>query len=171
MANLSILNIRERLFNNSKHETNTARVSNVASNPFSASSFKGNVLTADVFESSTPKAPAFTGAVKLTASTLVGSLSNFGSKIQAGIESITAFGRRMKECISNTWQRMQDTEISFSPLADALSNTKSNMITKWHSMFEKGITVKQVANMPISEIRPMFTNEVAMAEETAKLIA
>lgn len=171
MANLSILNIRERLFNNSKHETNAARVSNGVSNPFSASSFKGNVLTADVFESSTPKAPAFTGAVKLTASTLVGSLSNFGSKIQSGIEAIAAFGRRMKGGISNTWQKMQETEISFSPLADALSNTKSNMITKWHSMFEKGITVKRVADMPISEIRPLLSNEVALAEDAAKLIA
>ena len=171
MANLSISNIRERLFNNSKHETNTARVPNGVSNPFSASSFKGNVLTADVFESSTPKTPAFTGTVKLTASTLVGSLSNFGSKIQAGIESIASFGRRMKEGISNTWQKMQETEISFAPLAETFSNTKNNMINKWNSMFEKGITAKQVANMSISEIRPLLSNEVAMAENAAKLIA
>ena len=171
MANLSILNIRERIFNNTKHEASVARPSNSISNPFSAASFKGNVLTADVFESSTPKTPAFTGAVKLTASTLVGSLSNFGSKIQAGIESIASFGRRMKEGISNTWQKMQETEISFAPLKETLSNTKSNMINKWNSMFEKGITAKQVKNMPIAEIRPLLANEVAMAEDAAKLVA
>ena len=51
MANLSIPSIRERLFNTSKHETTTQRNSN-NTNPFAASSFKGNVLTADVFESS-----------------------------------------------------------------------------------------------------------------------
>ena len=54
MANLSIPSIRERLFNTSKHETNTQRNSN-STNPFAASSFKGNVLTADVFESSNKK--------------------------------------------------------------------------------------------------------------------
>ena len=42
MANLSIPAIRERLFNTSKHEQTTQRNS---SNPFAASSFKGNVLT------------------------------------------------------------------------------------------------------------------------------
>ena len=170
MANLSILNIRDRIFN-TKHEASVAKTSNSVSNPFSAASFKGNVLTADVFESSTPKTPAFTGNLKLKASTLVGSLTNFGSKIQAGIESVTAFGRRMKDGISNTWQKMQETEISFAPLAEAFSCTKNNILNKCHSMFEKGITAKQVANMPISEIRPMLSNEVAMAEEAAKLIA
>ena len=171
MANLSILNIRERIFNKTKHEANVARPSNNISNPFSAASFKGNVLTADVFESSTPKTPAFTGTVKLTASTLVGSLSNFGSKIQAGIESIAAFGKRMKEGISNTWQKMQETEISFAPLSETFSNTKSSMINKWNLMFEKGITAKQVKNMPIAEIKPLLSNEVAMAEDAAKLVA
>ena len=52
MANLSIPAIRERLFNTSKHEQTTQRNS---SNPFSATSVKRNVLTADVFESSSQK--------------------------------------------------------------------------------------------------------------------
>ena len=88
MANLSISNIRERIFNTSKHEASVARPANSVSNPFAANTFKGNVLTADVFETSKPKEPAFTGATKLKASALVGSLTNLGSKIQAGIESI-----------------------------------------------------------------------------------
>ena len=54
MANLSIPSIRARIFNTSKHETSTQRNSN-STNPFAASSFKGNVLTADVFESSNNK--------------------------------------------------------------------------------------------------------------------
>ena len=116
MANLSISNIRERIFNTSKHEASVARPANSVSNPFAANTFKGNVLTADVFETSKPKEPAFTGATKLKASALVGSLTNLGSKIQAGIENIVAFGKRMKEGISNAWQKMRETEISFAPL-------------------------------------------------------
>lgn len=45
MANLSISGIRERIFNSTKHEQTVAR----SSNPFAVTSFKGNVLTADVF--------------------------------------------------------------------------------------------------------------------------
>ncbi len=175
MANLSISNIRERIFNTSKHEASVARPANSVSNPFAANTFKGNVLTADVFETSKPKEPAFTGATKLKASALVGSLTNLGSKIQAGIESIAAFGRRMKEGITNTWQKMRDTEISFAPLKDAfkgaVSNAKENVAAKINSMFEKGITAKQVENMKISEIKPLLAGEVAKAEESAKLVA
>ena len=172
MANLSISNIRERIFNTSKHEASVARPSNKSvSNPFAATSFKGNVLTADVFDSSKSKQPAFTGATKLKASALVGSLSNFGSKIQAGIESIKAFGKRMSNNISNTWQRMKDTEITLAPLKDAVVNAKNNMVQGWNAMFEKGISAKQIANMPISEIRPLLSSEVSMAEDAAKLVA
>ena len=175
MANLSISNIRERIFNTSKHEASVARPANSVSNPFAATTFKGNVLTADVFEPAKPKEPAFTGATKLKASALVGSLTNLGSRIQAGIESIAAFGRRMKEGVANTWQKLKETEISFTPLKDAfkgaLVNAKENIASNWNSMFEKGISAKQIEKMPIAEIRPMLSNEVAMAEDASKLVA
>lgn len=95
MANLSVSSIRERIFNTSKHESVTQRNS---SNPFAASSFKGNVLTADVFESSNKKVnntPNFTG--KLKASALVGSISGIGEKFQHMINSVVEFGNRIKE--------------------------------------------------------------------------
>ena len=171
MANLSISNIRERIFNTSKHEASVQRPASSVSNPFAASTFKGNVLTADVFETSKPKQPAFTGATKLKASALVGSLSNLGSRIQAGIENIAAFGRRIKENVTGAWQRMQETEISFAPLKDACVNAKNNMIDRVHSMFEKGITARQIEKMPIAEIRPMLANHVALAEDAAKIVA
>ena len=102
MANLSIPSIRERLFNTSKHETNTQRNSN-STNPFAASSFKGNVLTADVFESSAKKAdqPSFTG--KLKASALVGSISGIGERFHNMIESAKAFGSFISTSIQSTF--------------------------------------------------------------------
>ena len=48
---LSISSIRERIFNPTKHEKTVAR----SSNPFAQTSFKGNVLTADVFVSENDK--------------------------------------------------------------------------------------------------------------------
>src|SRR5574344_584566 len=121
MANLSISKIGQRIFNTSKHETSVAR----SSNPFAKMSFKGNVLTADVFESSAKTTP--TSKTKLTASALVGSISDLGSKIRAGIESINAFGTRMKENIVNTWDKINS--ITISDIGNSISN-------KINSMFE-----------------------------------
>ena len=87
MANLSIPSIRERLFNTSKHETSTQRNSN-STNPFAASSFKGNVLTADVFESSNKNDNQINFTGKLKASALVGSISGIGEKFQNMINSV-----------------------------------------------------------------------------------
>ncbi len=113
MANLSIPSIRERLFNTSKHESVTQRNS---SNPFAASSFKGNVLTADVFESSSKKSNNnvnFTG--KLKASALVGSISGIGEKFQRMINSVVEFGNRIKENVVNGWNKLNSVEVSFAP--------------------------------------------------------
>lgn len=64
MADLTISSIRERLFNPTKHEKSVAR----SSNPFAQTSFKGNVLTADVFVSEDSKEKqdkiSFTGKLK-----------------------------------------------------------------------------------------------------------
>ena len=45
------------------------------------------------------------------------------------------------------------------------------MTNKINSMFDKGITAKQVENMKISDIKPMLAGEVAQAEDAAKLVA
>ena len=51
MAISAIENFKNRIFNATKHEQNVQRAGS-NTNPFKATSFKGNVLTADVFESS-----------------------------------------------------------------------------------------------------------------------
>lgn len=132
MANLSIPSIRERLFNTSKHETSTQRNS---SNPFAASSFKGNVLTADVFESSSKKSNNninFTG--KLKASALVGSISGIGERFQNMINSVVAFGNRVKESVVNGWNKLNNIEISFTP-------AKEKAISMYNSVKEKAISM------------------------------
>lgn len=141
---LSISSIRERIFNPTKHEKTVAR----SSNPFAQASFKGNVLTADVFVSENSKAEAkenkgisFTG--KLKASALVGSISDFGSRIQAGIESVVAFANRIKDNVVNCWNKLNNTEITFEPAKEALSKA-GNAI---HSMFDSGISAKQISKM------------------------
>ena len=163
MANLSIPAIRERLFNTSKHEHTTQR----STNPFAASSFKGNVLTADVFESSTPK---FTG--KLKASTLVGSISGIGERFQNIINSVVAFGVRVKENVVNGWNKLEGIEISFNPLKERMSSTynyvKEAMNKPISEMFSGGISSKQVAKMTdMTEARNLLKDNVALWEAAA----
>lgn len=155
MANLSIAKIGQRIFNTSLHEKTVAR----SSNPFAASSFKGNVLTADVFESS--KAATAQAKDKLTYSTLVGSLANVGNRIQQGIESVIAFGNRMKEGITNFWNMMKTTEVSFEPAKKAMGTAAESIKENFSKIFDKVPTAKQISQMPIAEIRPMLISEEA----------
>src|SRR5574344_1953317 len=146
MANLSISKISQRIFNATKHETTVAR----SSNPFAKSSFKGNVLTADVFESSTNVAKEIAPKNKLALSTFVGAISDLGSKIKAGIESINAFGTRMKENVVNTWNKLNDINVG-----DVLYDTGKTITTNINKMFEN-TSPKALAKRPISELRDMF---------------
>ncbi len=145
---LSISSIRERIFNPTRHESTVAR----SSNPFAQTSFKGNVLTADVFVSENAKEKtansklvSFTG--KLKASALVGSIAGVGNKIQQGIESVVAFGNRIKDNVVNCWDKLAHTEVTFEPAKQAISKMGTKMTDAIHSMFEPGISKNQIAKM------------------------
>jgi hypothetical protein len=167
MANLSIPAIRERLFNTSKHEPATQRNS---SNPFAVSSFKGNVLTADVFESSSKQQnsqPAFTG--KLKASALVGSISGIGERFQNIINSVAMFGSRIKENVVNGWNKLNGIEISFNPLKEKMSSAynsvKEVLNTPLSEMLSSGITAKSVSKMEdMTAARQLMCDNVAAWE-------
>ncbi len=143
---LSISSIRERIFNPTKHEKSVAR----SSNPFAQTSFKGNVLTADVFVSENQNKDenqnvSFTG--KLKASALVGSIAGIGNKIKAGIESVAAFANKIKDNVVNYWNKLNNTEITFEPAKQALSRANERMTDALHSMFDPGISKNQIAKM------------------------
>lgn len=159
MANLSIPSIRERLFNTSKHEQTTQRNS---TNPFAATSFKGNVLTADVFESST-KQNENNG--KLKASALVGSISGYGEKFQHMINSVISFGNRVKENVVNGWNKMNSIEISFAPAREVMGNfygsIKDTLNTPMSDIFFTGISAKSVSKMEnMAEARELMVSHV-----------
>lgn len=153
MANLSVSSIRERIFNTSKHESVTQRNS---SNPFAASSFKGNVLTADVFESSNKKVnntPNFTG--KLKASALVGSISGIGEKFQHMINSVVEFGNRIKENVVNGWEKV----------ISMYNSTKEVLGTSVTDLISSKTSARSVAKMEdMTMARQMMSDSVAAWE-------
>lgn len=166
MADLTISSIRERLFNPTKHEKSVAR----SSNPFAQTSFKGNVLTADVFVSENSKEKqdkiSFTG--KLKASALVGSLSNMSERWHNAIESVTAFANRIKNNVIGFWDKMSHTEVSFEPAKEAISKAGAKAMDSIQSMFEPGISAKNISkNQDMSALKNMLSENVQLWEATA----
>ena len=138
---MEITSIRGRLFNNTKHETTVAR----ASNPFAASTFKGNVLTADVFESSKAKDTQQNILTKkLTFSVFAGFNNKIGSKMQQAMESVVSFCGRMKDNVVNTWQTMNETNV-----IESINNEIYNYNVR---KMETGNTTARLGEMLQSEI-------------------
>jgi len=143
MANLSVASIRERIFNTSRHEENVARPQNqVSHNPFA--NMNGNLLNADVYVSSKSNQAekiGFAGRIeKLKKAAQVSSLTNIGAKVKAGIESVTAFAKGVKETAVNTWKKLNELTIE-----DAIM-----------SLVDKTPSQKHYAVAPVSETRKTF---------------
>ena len=165
MANsFQIGNVIPRLFNGSKYET-TGRTSGQVTvgktyNPFAKSNMKVDVLTADVFETT-----SFAGAgtstssiskIKRMASTFVGSLGDMFPTFRKGIESIGAFCGRIKNGISGAWHFLNDTKIP--GIMDAGRAIKAKIDA---SNYNK--EVKMYASKPIFELRGMLVDSLSVA--------
>lgn len=156
--------LSHRIFNTSVTEKTVAR----SSNPFAASNFQKNVLNADSFVSSTAKeklnmSDKISASSKRIYSTFVGSISNFGNKFYEGIESIVAFGNRMKDSVINTWHKIQEIgnkEVSFNGAKEVLTRDISSFFVNSR---EKEIS-KMAKMNPHLEVKPMLTEALSALE-------
>ena len=159
MANLSVANIRERIFNTTKHEENVARPKNAGtSNPFA--NMNGNLLNADVYvsnaEKTTPVAEkiSFAGRIdKLKKAVQVGAISKMGETIKGIGESISAFTNRVKDGIYGTWKKLNEYTIE-----DAVK-----------SMFDRTPSAKYYADADINHTKNVFKSLEAI--ESARIHA
>ena len=166
MANsFQIGSVIPRLFNGSKYES-VNRSSNQPTvgktyNPFAKSNMKVDVLTADVFETT-----SFTGAgsgattsiskIKRLASTFVGSLGDMFPTFRKGIESIAAFCGKIKSGISGTWNFLNETRIP--GIFDAGRAIK----TKWETAnYNKEVSI--YASKPVSELKNILVDSLSIA--------
>lgn len=156
--------LSHRIFNTSVTEKTVAR----QSNPFAASNFQKNILTEDVFESSASKSnlkmnDKITASSKRIYSMFVGSISDFGKKFYEGIESIKAFGNRMKESIVNTWNKIHELgnkEISLDGAKNVLSRDITSFFVNHHDR-----EISKLSKMdPHAEIKPMFKDALSALE-------
>jgi hypothetical protein len=164
--------LSHRIFNTSLTEKNVARTSN----PFAASNFQKNILTEDVFESSKKneaKNISFSGlsaSSKRLYSTFVGSISNLGSKISEGIESVSAFCGRMKEGIVNTWNKINEigqTEIRLDGAKELLSRDITSFF-----LGGKEREISKMSKMnPHLEVKPMLVDALSALEADMAIVA
>lgn len=125
-----------------------------ASNPFSATSFKGNVLTADVFETKATKKN------KLTYSALVGSINDAFPTFRKGIESVVAFGNRMKEGITSVCNKIG--EIANTEITIDFKGAGKSMRSNWDSMVNKYSVNNLYNKHSETELGEMLSSELSV---------
>ncbi len=166
MANsFKIGNVIPRLFNGSKYEDATSRTSNPiikegTYNPFKNSSIKVDVLTADVFDTT-----SFTGAgntatsvskIKRMASAFVGSINNIGEAFNRSIDSITAAFGKVRDSVTGAWNYLNETRVP------GIVEMGKAIKTKWETNnYNK--EVKRYAAKPVAELRDMLTETLTTA--------
>jgi hypothetical protein len=165
--------LSHRIFNTSLTEQTVAR----SSNPFATSNFQKNILTEDVFESSKAKEKSnlsFTGNLNASSkriySTFVGSISNFGSRLIEGIESIKAFGCRMKDSVLNTWNKINELgrkEVTLDGAKDILSRDITSFFVNSR---EREISKMSKMN-PHLEVKPMLQSALSALESDMVKVA
>lgn len=158
--------LSHRIFNTSVTEQNVARTSN----PFAASNFQKNILTEDVFESSKSKESnkiSFTGNLtassKRVYSTFVGSISDFGNRFYEGIESIRAFGLRMKDGLVSAWNKIHELgnkEVSLEGTKEVLSRD----ITSFFVNNREREIAKMAKMDPHTQVKPMLAESLKALE-------
>lgn len=137
------------------------------SNPFGIN-FKGNVLAADVFESSKAKEINANGTnpfekisskSKMVASAVVGSMNSFNEAFRSRINSVISFGKQIKENLANSWEYAKNTEIKldFKGLAESVS-----------SMFNNQYSVNNLLKQPVDDIGALFASELGAYKESLK---
>jgi len=144
----------------------TKRVENNQTNPFGVS-FKGKILTADVFENKQAKKINFTGISsiksKMLSSAIVGSINDFASEISTRLNSIANFGRRIRQNassignqISETWNRADAWWESIRQ-REVMDLVKSGM-----SRFKDEYSVSNLLKQPVANIEEMLTSHISM---------
>ena len=140
------------------------RTSNLTSNPFGVS-FKGNVIQADVFETSN-KSSQGNGIVekgKLFASAVVGGINNFNESFKSRMNAIVSFGKKITTNVFDTIERIGNTEISFDMTGLKEKFDMSNL--KDRLFPDRQYSVKNLAARPVDELRGLWTG---LTEATAQ---
>ncbi len=126
-----------------------------SSNPFGIS-FKGNMIQADVFQTTATKENAGVGIRergKMFMSAVVGNINSFNSAIKSRLNSVVSFGRRVRDNVSNWWEQAKNTEITFD-----LNEMTRFVSEKFNN---NQYSVNNLMKRPVHELEDMLKAELA----------
>lgn len=113
IGRLSLLNRSEAVQQN-KTEENKSKAKNAGvQNPFGVS-FKGNVIQADVFASSTKsenKTSSIAEKGKLFKSAVVSGINNFNESLSSGVNAVVSFGKKVASNVFDTIEKIGSTDV------------------------------------------------------------
>lgn len=140
----------------SLNKSENKTVQSHASNPFGIS-FKGNVIQADVFETTSNKenaGQAIKEKGKMFMSAVVGNINSFNNAIKSRLNSVVSFGKRVRDNVSNWWEQAKNTEISFD------LNELSRFVNEKFHMNE--YSVGNLTKRPVGELEELWKAEMAV---------
>lgn len=124
-----------------------------ASNPFGIS-FKGNVIQADVFQTtSNREGVSIRERGKMFVSAVVGNINSFNNAIKSRLNSVVSFGRQVKDNVANWWEQAKNTEITFD-----LNGLSQFVSEKFHN---NPYGVNNLVKRPVNELEEMLKVELA----------
>lgn len=146
------LNISKNIFRTKTVE----KTQGASTNPFGVS-FKGNVLTADVFETKRPSIAArVSNRSKLITSAIVGSINNVNNSISQRLNSIVSFGNRIKQNTMDTLDRARNFDLTAHWV-----NTGSILKSKLPS-FTNDYSVRKLSKLGVTDLEAMLKQEISM---------
>lgn len=163
MNNMSIKNISQNIFRNSP-----SKVQNNQTNPFGVS-FKGNVLTADVFEKISNRTSNKNNLIekvsnrsKMVTSAIVGSINDINSQISARLDSIVSFGRRLKENALSIRNQVAEGWNKADAWWESVRTREVVDVIKENWAKIKSNEVDTLVKLPVTELQDMLQNEIAL---------
>lgn len=168
MEKLSINNVSKNFFKTT--QAKSQKVENNQTNPFGVS-FKGNVLTADVFDTKKNSRISFTGA----GTNLISRISEKSKMLRAAalsvnnvigtrLNTIVNHGRKMGERVSNLWKQAQSIEININPKAiiegseELIINAKNSIKSSWRSLTDNNNNLRA---LPVDDLATRLEAKLA----------
>lgn len=148
---MNIQGISQKIFRKNEVSNNEVSKSN-HTNPFGVN-FKGNIISADVFENKKSDLPEAKARNKFSESAFVGSINAFGSAIGRRLDSIVSFGRRIKDTTTDLWA--QANRIDMSEFLASRLNMPS---------FSGAYSVRNLTRKPVSVLEDLLSQELSANE-------
>lgn len=157
---MEIKSISKKIFRTTpnKIESNSAQT-----NPFGVN-FKGNMISADVFET-TAKSNAALNLVekvsnrsKMVISTIVGSINSVNQNISSRLNSVVSFGRRIKENAANICKYLNETKLVVNI---DLSEKQASDLFKLDFWSQGAYSVNSLKKRTTSELQNMLEEAIA----------